>query len=161
VIDRWLTDVAERVVRIIIVAVAATALAFGAGQVFGEFVSTLLIAPLLPALVALLGPRRWYLRVPLHGLALTAAMAGAVALEGDQIIAGTRDAVVDGVGQLVSTEWPSPRFATLVAVATGLLGVTTALAVEAARSRRWRVLPVLPLAACAGAIVAASAPAGA
>lgn len=67
---------------------------------------------------------------------------------------------LDGVRRLLSTEWPSPLDANVIAVVGFVLAATDLVATALVLRRRWHLLPLLPLVVAAISITALSSPDG-
>jgi hypothetical protein len=135
-------------------------LAYAGGAVFGTTTWPLFIAAAVSGMAGWLAPSRRWQRVAVGVLAVVGTVMLVVSIEGGNPWQGTIDSFRRGPGQLLSTEWPSPRRPGLVGTVAAALAVVTGLAAELARHARWRVLPALPLLVGVTALIAAAAPAG-
>ncbi|MBG7605149.1 MAG: hypothetical protein IZT58_11000, partial [Actinobacteria bacterium] len=146
--------------RIAVLFVAYTILGAASGAIFDSFQWGLILAPLIPTLVALLAVTRpAAIRAGGAVVAILASVIVAVGFAG-----GTPGDVVDaltsGLQRLLSTDWPSPARADLIGTVAAVIATATALSEELAARRRWHLLPLLPLTITYVAMVALSAPSG-
>ena len=146
--------------RIVVIAVGFTIVGAAAGGVFDQTHWTLVVAPIVPALVAvaLVGARPL-----LRLLGAAAAVASAVILA-VTIAGGSPDDVIggfsSGVQGLLSTDWPSPSQPDLIATMAAGLATSCAVGAELAARRRFHLAALVPLLLAALAVVALSAPLG-
>ncbi|MEM1334226.1 MAG: transglutaminase-like domain-containing protein, partial [Actinomycetota bacterium] len=146
--------------RLAVLGVISLALAAWAGDVFDQRVWTLLLAAVIPtAAAALTADRRWFVRLPTAVLAVVATVAAAVALE-DGAVEDTWVPVTTGLRRLLSTEWPSPVRADLVATIVAALAILTTIGAELARWRRLHLVPLLPMILAGAMVIALSSPRG-
>lgn len=146
--------------RITVLFVAYTMLGAASGAIFDSFEWGLILAPLIPSVIALLAVNQpGAIRAGGAFLAIVASVTVAVFLIGGSA-RDIVDAFTAGPQRLLSTEWPSPVRADLVGTVTAVIATATALSEELAARRRWHLLPLLPLAATYIAMVALSAPTG-
>lgn len=150
-----------RLVRLLAIGLMMSIVALWAGDVFDQRVWTILVASVVPTLVAIvvLG-RRWYLTAPAMLLGVLASVAAAALLEGG----GFDDVTAPfgpGLQRMLSTEWPSPVRPDLVATIVLILAVATAISAELAERRRLHLAPLAPIALASIAVIALSAPRGA
>jgi len=146
--------------RIAFLFVAYTLLGAASGAIFDSFEWGLVLAPMVPTVVALaVVAQPALIRVSGAIVAILASVIVAVIIAvgtpGDVI-----DAFTSGVQRLLSTDWPSPLRADLIGTVAAVIATATALSEELAARRRWHLLPLLPLAITYVAVVALSAPNG-
>jgi hypothetical protein len=144
----------------LILLVGYLVVAAAAGDIFGRFDWTLLIAPIVPtvAAVVLVG-RNGALRAIGAIVAIVAAVAMAVVVEGGGF-ADLVDAFTSGIQGLLSTDWPSPARPDLLGTVVAVIATATAISDELAADRRFHLLPLLPLVSCYVGAIALSAPMG-
>ncbi|MEL6890059.1 MAG: hypothetical protein AAFP84_00565, partial [Actinomycetota bacterium] len=147
--------------RIVIVGLMGALLAGWAGDVFDRPVWSLAIAAVLPTLITLLvARRRWLIRVPAAAVGIALAVL-AVAYLNEGGLADAGNAVTSGVGRVLSTEWPSPARADLVATIALIVATCTASGTELARWGRLRLAPIAPILLGSVGVIAMAAPRGA
>lgn len=144
--------------RMLLVTLLAALIAVFAGRIFDRFVPTLLIAVLLPAVVAFVVMRRG---LTVRRVALLAAVVASVAIVvalngGDPADLGA--AFAEGFARMLSTDWPSPDTPDLVGTTAFVLAMAAALAVDSAGRLRFHLTPLIPLCIVAVLGIAASAP---
>ena len=146
--------------RMLVLLVGYLLVAAAAGDIFGRFDWTLLIAPIVPTTiaVALIG-RNAALRAVGAIVAVGAAVGVTVVIEGGEF-GDLVDAFTSGVQGLLSTDWPSPARPDLLGTVAAVLATATAISDELAGRRRFHLLPLLPLLACYLGAIALSAPVG-
>lgn len=152
-------EAAAVVLRIGVVTTMGAALAVIAGAIFDELQPALFIPPVTVGLAAVLtrsAGRGWRIAT---AIATVAASAVVVALAVDGDIGDALRAVVNGPRRLLTTEWPSPVEPSVITAVGIVLGLSTAVAADLARRRRWRFAPLIPLAVGAVALIALGAPA--
>ncbi len=147
--------------RIGVIAVGFAIVGVAAGGIFDRDQWTLVVAPLLPAMVAATVVGRPALvrfagavASVLLATAVTVAVAGGSA--GDVVRAFT-----SGLQGVLSTDWPSPPRADLLGTIAAALATTCAVSAEIAARRRFHLLGLLPLVLAYLGAVALSAPLGA
>lgn len=145
-------------VRVVVVTSMALVIAVIAGGIFDRVLPALGVPPLALGAVTL-ATRGWRRSWRAAAIVLaTAASAVTVALLAD---GGPRDvvrAVVHGPRRLLTTEWPSPVEASIVAAIGILIALATAAAAVLADVPRWRFAPLVPLAVAAVVVIALGAP---
>lgn len=150
-------------VRIALVALVAVVVGFAATAIFDRFVAAIVTAPILPGLAAVATVRRAGWLRALSAIGAVAAAGSLAALGGARPAGALGDlvaAVTAAPRGLVSTEWPSPLRADLVACVALVLAGATAGAAELAARPRFHVAPLAPLLVTYVAAVALSAAAG-
>ncbi len=146
--------------RIVVIAVGFAIVGAAAGGIFDRTHWTLVVAPIVPAMVAvgLVGARP-LLRLLGAATAVVAAVILAVNVAG-----GSPDDVIgafsSGVQGLLSTDWPSPSQPDLIATIAAGLATSCAVGAELAARRRFHLAALVPLLLAALAVVALSAPLG-
>ncbi len=152
----------RRLVRALAVLVFATALALSGARVVGtRFEPVLLVPAVLAVFVG------WVMsRLPLvaRGLGQIAVFVGsgiAVAYASDGTVADFGHGLLDGPRQVVTTAWPSPRFATIFVALAVLIYAATAVSIDLAMRLRWRALAIAPMVVALVAMIAVGAPDGA
>jgi transglutaminase-like putative cysteine protease len=93
-------------------------------------------------------------------IAVFAASGFAVAYASNGTARSVTDGLLDGPRQLVTTSWPSPRFATIFVALAALIFLATAFAVDFAMRVRWRALAIAPMVVGMAAMIAVGAPDG-
>jgi hypothetical protein len=68
--------------------------------------------------------------------------------------------LLDGPRQVITTSWPSPRFATIFVALAALIFIGTAVSVDLAMRVRWRALAIAPMVVAMVALIAVGAPDG-
>ncbi|MEY2581751.1 MAG: hypothetical protein QOE09_1600 [Ilumatobacteraceae bacterium] len=148
----------RRVVRAFAVLVFAFGLALSGARVVGTRFEPILFVPaVLAVLVGWLVSR-------LHIVARVAALLVAFIASG-LIVAYASDGtansftrgLVDGPRQVITTSWPSPRFATIFVALAALIFVGTAVSIDLAMRVRWRALAITPLVVAMVALIAVGA----
>jgi hypothetical protein len=147
--------------RLAAVALGGLALLLLASRSIGtRFEPVLAIAVAAPIAVCLvLAHRRWWARLIAQAIVLAGVCVGAALIGGGEWVDGFAG-VLEGGGQMLSTEWPTPQWVDVIVTLTALIGVTVALAAETSLHRRWRAMPALPLVLAFIALLSVSAPAG-
>ena len=151
----------RRVVRAFAVLVFAVGLALSGARVVGTRLEPIL---LLPAVIAVL--TGWLLyRFHLIARALSQAVAFVgsgvlVAYASDGTTSSLGKGLLDGPRQVVTTAWPSPRFATIFVALSALIFVAAAVSIDLAMRVRWRALAIAPLVVAMVALIAVGAPDG-
>jgi hypothetical protein len=146
--------------RVGLIAAMAAVLALAAGGIFDQRMWVLVAAAVLPAGVAVsLNRRNGLVRVLAALLSIVGALTIAVVVSGGSF-GDAIDAVTNGPQRMLSTEWPSPDRVEFVGATAAALATMTAIAAELAMRPRWHLLPLVPVVAAYGAIVALSAPTG-
>ena len=132
------------VIRIRIALVTAMCVVLGiiAGDIFDQLVVGLLVPPLVCGVSGLLAFRApWKPRL---GVAVGTVVVGvvvAVLVDGGSLADAVRGPVT-GPRRLLTTEWPTPDDAQIVAALALLLAVVSAIAVELAGQRRLHLAPL-------------------
>jgi len=156
---------ASRDDRLVQVRIAVTAVGFvivgaAAGDIFDRTQWTLMVAALLPAVVAAaLVSRSVLARAAGAIAALLLAVVVTVTVAGGSAHDVVR-AFSSGIQRMLSTEWPSPARADLLGTVAAVLATTCAVSAEIAARRRFHLLGLLPLLAAYLAVVALSSPLG-
>ncbi len=146
--------------RVTVLLLGYLVVAAAAGDIFGRFGWTLLIAPIVPTAIALvLVGRRGVLRAIGSILAIVTAVVLTVAIEGGGV-SDVFDAFTSGIQGLLSTDWPSPARPDLLGAVAAVIATATAISDELAGRRRFHLLPLLPLLACYLGAIGLSAPVG-
>ena len=152
----------RRVVRAVAVLGFATGLALSGARVVGtRFEPVLLVPAVLAVFVG------WVMsRLPFaaRGVGQVAVFVGsgiAVAYASDGTVADFGHGLLDGPRQVVTTAWPSPRFATILVALAALIYVATAVSIDLAMRLRWRALAIAPMVVALVALIAVGAPDGA
>ena len=146
--------------RIVVIAVGFAIVGAAAGGVFDRTHWTLVVAPILPATVAviLVGAR------PLLRLCGAAAAVATAVILAVTVAGGSVDDVIgaftSGVQGLLSTDWPSPSQPDLIATMAAGIATSCAVGAELAARRRFHLAALVPLLLAALAVVALSAPLG-
>lgn len=153
--DRWL----ERS-RIGVIAIGFAVVGVAAGGIFDRSDWTLVVAPLVPAVVAALvvgksAVARAGGAVASVLLAAVVTVAVASGSAGDVVRAFT-----SGLQGVLSTDWPSPARADLRGTIAVALATTCAVSSEIAARRRFHLLGLLPLVSVYLVVVGLSAPLG-
>ena len=148
-------------VRLVGAGVGGVGLALAAAEAVGSSMEpALFIAAAVPLVASLtFVNRRWWMRVISQLIGLFATLGGIALLVGGElpdVIAGLRR----GGGELLSTQWPTPRWPTVLVMLGAVVYIAVALAAEISLHRRWRVLPTMPLLLGLVALIAISAPDG-
>ena len=146
------------VIRIVIVTLLGVVVAVIAGGVFARVLPALTLPPLVVGTAALVSRRhhRWWRAAAL--VVATAASTIAVAIVMDGGVGDAAAAVVRGPRRVLTTEWPSPVEPSVVATVGLLIAVATATAAVLADVRRWRLMPLVPLAIATVIVIALGAP---
>lgn len=149
----------ERRTRLVLITALEVVVAMLASRIFDRFVWPFpLIALVVSAVAILLRRARVYWQIPaLVGATLAASAMSSWWAHGSPFLV----LPFDGARRLLSTEWPSPIDASVVAVIGFGLAAADATATTLALRPRWHLLPLVPLAITAICITALSAPAGA
>lgn len=123
-----------------------------------------------PSLAVVIGAAAGLATVRIRKLALLSKVAlGVVTVLAAAITAAlvhdgaTGDAftgLLRGPRQILTTEWPSPRWPTLLVALSAVTAAATYLAVSLSIRLRWRLAPVVPVVVTFVALVAAAAPGG-
>lgn len=149
-----------RTIRSVLLAVVAVTLAWLGGRIFDAQQWTLFVAALLPLLVArvVVGRRR---AIAAGALVVTVLGATTISVVGRGGGASDLRAVfTNGVGRVLSTEWPSPVRPELVGVVALLIAAASAIAGWLAGLARLHLMPLVPLLVAGVGLVALGAPAG-
>ena len=148
-------------VRLAAAGVGGAGLALSGAEAVGSAVEpALFIAAGVPLIASLtFVNRRWWMRVISQLVGLAAALAGIALLVGGEL-SDVTSGLTNGGGELLSTQWPTPRWPTVMVMLGAVVYVAVALAAEISLHRRWRGLPALPLLLALVALIAISAPNG-
>lgn len=144
--------------RIVLVTAMCVVLAVVAGDIFDHVVVGLLAPPVVCGATALLAARApWKLRL---GLAVAAVAVGVTAtvLVEDGSPADALRGPLTGPRRLLTTEWPTPDDAQIIAAIAAVLAITSAVSLELAGRRRWHLAPLAPFAVGFTCIVALGGP---
>jgi len=148
-------------VRALAALVFAGGLALSAARVVGTRFEPIL---LIPAGTAVLFG---WLMSRLHVVARVAgfivvfyASIFAVAHASDGTTRSVIDGLLDGPSQVITTSWPSPRFATIFVALAALIFVVAAFSIDFAMRVRWRGLAIAPMVVGMVAMIAVGAPDG-
>ena len=145
-------------IRVVVATAMGMVVALVAGGIFDRFVVPLLLPPLAVGIATLATPGlRWIWRLGVL-VGVTATSAIAVAFLSDGGVTDAAEAVVQGPRRVLTTEWPSPVEASVVVVVGIVLALLTATAAVLAGHRRWRLLPLVPLAVATVTVIALGAP---
>ncbi len=153
-------DIRLQRLRIAVISVGFVLVGAAAGGIFDELQPTLIVAPIVPALVALLLVRtRPPVRLGGAAVAVLLAVILAVTFTGGSPsdVAG---AFSSGLQGLLSTDWPSPTQPDLIGTMAAVLATTCATAAELASRRRFHLAALAPLLLAALVVVALSSPLG-
>jgi len=149
------------VVRIGLVVAMMLVVALAAGDIFDERVWWMLISPVMVGLTAVVAiGRRWPTRLTAGFLSVVGSAPAVVLAHGGDI-GDVVTSFVAGPQRLLTTDWPSPDLPDLVGTVVIALGVATAVASLLARSTRFHLAPLTPIAIAHGSVIALSAPLGA
>lgn len=128
--------------RIVLVTAMCVVLAIVAGDIFDRLMPALIVPPLLCGLTALVVVRlSWKFRLAASVAAVVLGVGAAVLLVGGSVADATVG-IVAGPRRLLTTEWPTPDDARIVAAVALVLASVTAVAVELAGRRRWHLAPL-------------------
>lgn len=145
-------------VRIVLVTAMCVVLAIVAGDIFDRLIPPLLATPVVCGGTALLvAPTPWKLRLAASLAGVVVAVVAAVLLFGGSLADATVG-LVAGPRRLLTTEWPTPDDAKIVAAVALALALTTAVAAELAGRRRWHLAPLGVVATGFTAIAALGGP---
>jgi len=154
------SDVRIDRVRVAVIAVGFVIVGAAAGDVFDRTQWTLMVAALLPAVVAVaLASRSALARSAGAAAALLLAVVVTVRVAGGSAGDVVR-AFTSGIQGLLSTDWPSPARADLLGTVAAVLATTCAVSAEIATRRRFHLLGLLPLVVAYLGVVALSSPLG-
>lgn len=151
----------RRVVRAIAVGVFAVGLSLSGARVVGTRFEPLLIVPAVVAVAIgwLVARVSLVPRVVAHvvgfvvsGLIVAYGAGGSASDFGHGLL--------DGPRQVVTTTWPSPRFATIFVALAALISIVTAISVDLAMRARWRALAIAPMVVGMIVLIAVGAPDG-
>lgn len=146
--------------RITVCAIGFMAVGTAAGGIFDQIEWTLIAAPAITAVVAmLLVGRRPLIRLVGATVGVVVAVILAVAVAGGTP-ADVGRAFSSGVQGLLSTDWPSPSRADLIGTVAAVLAAGSAVGAELSARRRFHLAPLLALMAVYVAVIALSAPLG-
>lgn len=146
--------------RITAIAVAVAVVGAASGGIFDSAEWTLVTAPVLPVVVAMVVvTRRATIRIAGAVVSTVAAVAATVGFEAGSP-GDVADAFTSGVQGLLSTEWPSPLRPDLLGTVVAATATAGALGAELAGRRRYHLMPLLPVLAVYLGAVALSAPSG-
>lgn len=145
-------------IRIVLITAMCVVLGVVAGDIFDRLVVGLLVPPIVCGVTGLFAVRApWKLRFGTAVLAAVVGVVAAVVVDGGS----PNDAVsgpLRGPRRLLTTEWPTPDDAQIVAAVALLLAVVSAIAVELAGQRRWHLAPLAVIAAGFTCVVALGGP---
>ncbi len=147
--------------RIAVLSFGFVIVGLAAGGIFDQRGWTIVVAPLLPMVTALLLVTRsmpW--RAAGAALAVLLAVVVTVTVAGG-VPGDVVGAFTSGAQGLLSTDWPSPTRPELLGTVAAALTVACAIGVELAARRRFHLLALFPLLAAYLGVVALSAPLGA
>ncbi|MEO8267795.1 MAG: transglutaminase domain-containing protein [Ilumatobacteraceae bacterium] len=151
----------RRVVRALAVLVFAVGLALSGARVVGTRLEPILLIP------AVLAVFTGWLLSRVHFVARAFSQAAAffgsavlVAYASDGSTSSVGKGLLDGPRQVVTTAWPSPRFATIFVALSALIFLATAISTDLAMRVRWRALAIAPLVVAMAAMIAVGAPDG-
>jgi hypothetical protein len=149
-------------VTVALVAAAMALLGARTGAVFdGGAPPVAVVAPLAPALVALLVPdRARWLRVAAGMVAVVAASAAAVGSHGGALPGDLAQALVRGLATNLAANWPVAATPVAVGGVVAALALASVVAVELAAGRQPGGVVLAPVAAAVGLLALLSAPAG-
>ncbi|HEY0521622.1 MAG TPA: transglutaminaseTgpA domain-containing protein, partial [Ilumatobacteraceae bacterium] len=151
----------RRVARAFAVLVFASGLALSGARVVGTRLEPVLFIP--AAIAVLVGWLLSRIHVVPRIVGFLVAFVGsslAVAFASDGTASSFGRGLLDGPRQVVTTAWPSPRFATIFVALAALIFVVSAIATDLAMRIRWRSFPVVPLIIGMVALIAVGAPDG-
>jgi len=147
-------------VRVAVIAAGFVIVGAAAGDIFDRTQWTLMVAALLPAVVAVaLVSRSALARAAGAVAALLLAVVVTVTVAGGSAGDVVR-AFSSGIQGLLSTEWPSPVRADLLGTVAAVVAATCAVSAEIAARRRFHLLGLLPLVVAYLGVVALSSPLG-
>jgi len=147
-------------VRIAVTAIGFMAVGMAAGGIFDRLQWTLVVAPAITALVAMvLVGRRPVVRLIGAVAGVLIAVALAVGVAGGTP-SDVTSALRSGVQGLLSTDWPSPSRPDLIGTVAVALATASAVGAELAARRRFHLAPLVVLLSAYVAVVALSAPLG-
>ncbi len=148
-------------VRVVLVIAMAGVIAMKAGDIFDRTIWWLLLAPGLVGAAALATfARSWMVRLAALLAGVVVGVVTIVVLVGGNL--GDAGASLGpGIQRILSTDWPSPERADLVATIALGLAITTAVSIELARRSRLHLSPLVPITLAAIGAIALSAPSGA
>ncbi len=153
-------DVALIRLRIGVLALGFVIVGAAAGGIFDRAAWTLVVSPLLPAVVALaVVSRSALVRLIGAATAVLLAVTLTVVIEGGSA-ADVASAFTSGIQGLLSTDWPSPARPDLMATIAAALATGCAASTELATRRRFHLLALLPLLLAYLGVLALSAPLG-
>jgi protein-glutamine gamma-glutamyltransferase len=148
-------------VRLAAVALGAVGLVLLASRSVGSsFEPSLMLGVAAPLILcAVFVNRRWWVRLIAQLIGLVAVCVGVAVLADGRWQDGFAG-LTDGAGQMLSTQWPTPRWPTVMVVLAAVTAVVAGLAAETSIHRRWRALPALPLVLGFVGFLALSSPDG-
>ncbi len=153
-------DVALVRLRIGVIAFGFLIVGAAAGGIFDQAAWTLIVAPLVPAVVALaVVSRSGLVRLGGAAVAVLLAVVLSVVVEGGST-ADVASAFTSGIQGLLSTDWPSPTRPDLMATVAAALAMACAASTELATRRRFHLLALVPLLLAYLGVLALSAPLG-
>lgn len=146
--------------RLVVIGVMGLVVAVAAGDVFDQLRWELLIAP-VAVVVMMLGVVRRHPVVRVIGaLVVIVGAVAAVAFIADGDLSDVRTAFTSGPQRLLSTDWPSPARADLLATMAMGLATLVWASTELARVRRLHLVPLIPIGIAQVLVIALSAPKG-
>jgi hypothetical protein len=151
----------RRVVRALAVLVFAVGLSLSGARVVGTRLEPILLVPAFIAVFTGWLLSRFHLIA--RAIGQLAAFVGSgllVAYASDGTTSSLGKGLLDGPRQVVTTSWPSPRFATIFVALSALIFLAGAFSVDLAMRVRWRALAIAPLVVAMVALIAVGAPDG-
>ena len=153
-------DIGLQRLRIAVISVGFVIIGVAAGSVFDELQLALVIAPMVPAVTALLLIRiRPVLRLVGAAVAVLLAVIVAVTITGGSP-SDVASAFSSGLQGLLSTDWPSPTEPDLIGTMAAVLATSCAIGAELATRRRFHLAALVPMVVAALVVLALSAPRG-
>jgi transglutaminase-like putative cysteine protease len=147
--------------RLAVLLVGYVVLGAAAGAVFDQTTWVLAVAPCIPILLVGVGVGRpLLLRLVLAVVGVVGATSLAVAVSSGSS-GDVAAAFSAGARRLLSTEWPSPHTGDLVGAVAAGLAIAAGTSALLSSSRRWHLLPLVPLLISYVAMIGLSAPRGA
>ena len=128
------------------------------GNVFDHVSLPLLAVPLIVTAAVVVAARWGGLATTVAGVVSVFVTTALAPLFVDGSVSDAVPGVWRGPKRLLTTEWPSPSDPAVVATIALVVGACTALAVVLATRRRWRLLPLAPIAVGAVVLIALAAP---
>ena len=151
----------RRVVRALAVLVFAVGLALSGARVVGTRLEPILLIPaVLAVFTGWLLSRVHFIARVLGQAVVFFGSAVLVAYASDGTTSSVGKGLLDGPRQVVTTAWPSPRFATIFVALSALIFLAAAVSTDLAMRVRWRALAIAPLVVAMVAMIAVGAPDG-